>query len=196
MRFVLASHNKKKIAELYAILKDVFSDVEVVSLSDLGMNEEIEEDGETFEENALIKARVAAKTGAIGVADDSGLAVDALGGAPGVYSARYSGLGDEENNKKLLRELEGKKASERSAKFVSAVACVFPDGREFTFRGEAPGVILEEARGEGGFGYDPLFYVPELGMTYAELDKDTKNSVSHRARALGLFAAKMKEELL
>lgn len=193
MRFVLASHNKKKIKELYDILQSTLPGIEVISISDAGITEEIEENGTTFEENALIKARVAAGTGFIGVADDSGLCVDALKGAPGVYSARYSGMGDKANNEKLVRELEGKE--NRGAKFVSAIACVLPDGREFTVRGEVSGVILDKERGEGGFGYDPLFYIPSLEKTFAQLDSSEKNRISHRGKALALFAEEIKKYL-
>lgn len=193
MKFVLASHNKKKIKELYDILQSTLPGIEVISISDAGITEEIEENGTTFEENALIKARVAAGTGFIGVADDSGLCVDALKGAPGVYSARYSGMGDKANNEKLVRELEGKE--NRGAKFVSAIACVLPDGREFTVRGEVSGVILDKERGEGGFGYDPLFYIPSLEKTFAQLDSSEKNRISHRGKALALFAEEIKKYL-
>ena len=132
MKILLASHNKKKIAELQTLMCTVSSDIEVISMSDIGFNEEIIEDGETFKDNALIKSRTGAKLGYITVADDSGLMVDALNGAPGVYSARYAGeeCDDEKNNQKLLCALDGLSQDKRTAKFVSVVACSFPDGRE------------------------------------------------------------------
>ena len=154
MKIVLASRNKHKIKEWQATLGKYIDGVEILSLDDVGIYGEIEEDGVTFEENALIKARVAAGSGYIGVGDDSGLEVDALGGAPGVYSARYAGEhgDDEANNELLLKNLEDK--TDRSARFVCCIACVFPEDREKGnfFRGETEGEILKEYRGEGGFG--------------------------------------------
>lgn len=191
MKLLLASHNKKKIAELQALMCTVSPDIEVVSMSDIGFNEEIIEDGATFEENALIKSRTGAKLGFITVADDSGLMVDALHGAPGVYSARYAGeeCNDEKNNQKLLASLEGLSESERGAKFVSVVACSFPDGRDdIVVRGECHGRILDEYRGDGGFGYDPLFWHEPLQKSYAEMSADEKNSISHRGMAMKKFA--------
>ena len=191
MKVLLASHNKGKIAELQALLGKFSSDIEVVSMSDIGFNDDIVEDGTTFEENALIKARVGASLGYITVADDSGLMVDALDGAPGVYSARYAGeeCDNEKNNQKLLCELSGLPEDKRTAKFVSVVACVFPDGREdIITRGECPGIILDEYRGNGGFGYDPLFYYLPMKKTYAEMSADEKNSISHRGLAMQKFA--------
>ena len=196
MKVLLASHNKGKIAELQALLCRFCSDVEVVSMSDIGFNEDIVEDGNTFEENALIKARVGASLGYITVADDSGLMVDALGGAPGVYSARYAGeeCDNEKNNQKLLSELSGLPIAKRTAKFVSVVACVFPDGRDsIIVRGECPGVIINEYRGDGGFGYDPLFYYPEMKKTYAEMSADEKNTISHRGKAVREIAKQIGE---
>ena len=191
MKILLASHNKGKIAELQALLGQYNADIEVISMSDIGFNEEIVEDGTTFEENALIKARVGAKLGYITVADDSGLMVDALDGAPGVYSARYAGeeCDNEKNNQKLLLALEGLAPDKRGAKFVSVVACVFPDGRDsIVTRGECCGVILNEYKGNGGFGYDPLFYYPNMNKTYAEMSSEEKNSISHRGIAMKKFA--------
>ncbi|MBQ8387533.1 MAG: XTP/dITP diphosphatase [Clostridia bacterium] len=192
MKAVLASHNKHKIGELQAILAKHIPDIEILSLSDVGLEGEIVEDGATFEENALIKASFAARSGFLGIGDDSGLCVTALGGAPGIYSARYSGedADDKKNNEKLLSELGGK--SDRSAKFVCCIACVFPDGRRLTVRGETHGIILESADGEGGFGYDPLFYVPELGKTYALMGAEEKNAISHRGRAIERLADEIK----
>lgn len=192
MKAVLASHNKHKIGELQAILAKHIPDIEILSLADVGLEGEIVEDGATFEENALIKASFAAQSGFIGLGDDSGLCVTSLGGAPGIYSARYAGedASDKKNNEKLLSELGG--MSDRSAKFVCCIACVFPDGRQLTVRGETHGVILESADGEGGFGYDPLFYVPELGRTYANMSAEEKNAISHRGRAIERLADEIK----
>ena len=191
MKILLASHNKNKIAELEALLKTVCADAEVVSLSDVGFTDEIIEDGTTFEENALIKARTGARLGYITVADDSGLMVDALGGAPGVYSARYAGEdgNTEKNNAKLLAALQGVPQDKRTAHFVSVVACVFPDGKEdIVVRGECPGEILTSPRGKTGFGYDPLFWYAPFGKTYAEMTAEEKNSISHRGVAMQAFA--------
>ena len=202
MKIVLASRNPKKIRELRQLLSELLSGVEVLSLDDVGIMGDIEEDGTTFEENALIKARVAAGSGYIGVADDSGLAVDALGGEPGVYSARYAAQNnfagdhdDDGNNQCLLYNLRNVPDEERGGAFVCAFACVFPDGREFVVRGEARGVILHEYHGEGGFGYDPLFYFPQFGKTFAEVTPEEKHSVSHRGKAIRAFAKKLKEYL-
>ena len=149
MKAVLASHNKHKIGELQAILASAIPGIEILSLSDVGLEGEIVEDGANFEENALIKASFAAQSGYIGLGDDSGLCVDALGGAPGIYSARYSGedANDAKNNEKLLRELKGK--TDRRAKFVCCIACVFPNGEKITVQGETCGEILEDASGAG-----------------------------------------------
>lgn len=182
MKIAIATNNPGKLREIRAILGGFFD--EALSLSDLGIDIDIEETGTTLTENALIKARtIRDLTGLPALADDSGLMVDALGGAPGVYSARYAGEehDDKKNNALLLKNLEGKP---RDAKFCSVIALCYPDGRELTAEGSAPGVILEEERGTGGFGYDPLFFSPELGKTFAEATPEQKNSVSHRSRAL------------
>lgn len=192
-KFVLASNNKKKIRELRTILGKLLPECIVYSLSDIGFEGDIEENGTSFEENSIIKASVPARLGYIGVADDSGLCVDALGGAPGIYSARYSGKGDRENNIKLLSELEGKE--DRGAGFVCVMSAVFPDGRIVTARGEVRGTILTAPRGDDGFGYDPLFYCPELGKSFAEASADEKNAVSHRGRALAAFCEKLRKIL-
>ena len=213
MDIVLASRNKKKIAELEALLRELCGDVRVLSLDDIGYEGDIEEDGKTFEENAIIKASVPAAMGYIGVADDSGLCVEALGGAPGVYSARYSEEGsDEANNQKLLSALEG--ADNRKAKFVCTVACVVPDKlglaspadvaagafaadraktavKAFTVRGECAGTITKAPDGDGGFGYDPLFLSHECGKTFACLTPEEKARVGHRGRAMRAFAEKL-----
>ena len=192
MKFVLASNNKKKIGELRTILSSLMPGCEVLSLSDIGFTGDIKENGKTFRKNSVIKASVPAKLGYIGVADDSGLCVDALDGAPGVYSARYSGGGDQANIDKLLKELENVPDEKRTAKFVCVMSAVFPDGKVITARGEAPGVILRERRGEDGFGYDPVFYSTDLQKTFAEASSDEKNKVSHRGRALAAFCDELK----
>ena len=196
MKVVLASRNKNKIKEIRAIYRDIVGEaLDILSLDDIGYTDEIEENGSSFEENATIKASVPASQGYIGLADDSGLAVDALNGAPGIYSARYSGEGatDEKNNEKLLSELSG--VSDRSAKFVCVFSAVAPDGKNITVRGECPGVIAEGESGKGGFGYDPLFIYEPLKKTFGELTADEKNKVSHRARALALLIPKLSEFL-
>ena len=195
--FVLASANKNKIREFRQILCDRASeifgddtvDIELLSLSDIGFFEDIVEDGETFEENAAIKAVCVSKcTEYPCIADDSGLCVDALGGAPGVYSARYAGEhGDDEANiKKLLSELDGEE--NRSAQFVSAIAYAVAGELSFTVRGEAHGNILCEKAGEGGFGYDPVFECAHHKISYAEMSAELKNSVSHRRKAIERLA--------
>lgn len=194
MKLVLASRNRKKIKELETFLSEISSDITVLSLDDIVFHDEIVEDGATFAENSRIKASVPAGLGYIGVADDSGLEVDALGGEPGVYSARYSGEGanDEKNNKKLLAALAGVPDEKRTARFRTVVTCIFPDGDEIQAEGVCEGRILESPRGQDGFGYDPLFWYEPLGKTFAELTPDEKNSVSHRGRAMREFAAKLR----
>lgn len=200
MKMVLASRNQKKIEELRALLCEELGDVEILSLDDVGIVGDIEENGVTFEENALIKARVAASTGYIGIADDSGISVDALNGDPGVYSARYAAKcdfagdhDDEGNNQCLLYNLRDVPDEKRTGGYVCAVACVFPDGREFTVRGEARGRILHAYRGTGGFGYDPLFWFDQFGKTFAEITPQEKHSVSHRGKAIRALAARLKD---
>ena len=195
MKIVLASRNKKKISELNALLAKNIPGIEVLSLDDIGFEDEIVEDGETFEDNAYIKASTVARLGYIGVGDDSGLCVDALDGAPGVYSARYAGEhgDDAANNALLLKNLADKE--DRTARFVCAIACVFPDdvNTAHVCRGEVEGKIIDEYRGEGGFGYDPLFYYEPFGKTLAEMSAEEKNSISHRGRAIENFAQMLKE---
>ena len=189
MKIVLASRNKHKISELQTLLGKYIEGIEILSLDDAGIYGEIEENGNSFSENALIKAKAAAVSGYIGIGDDSGLEVTALGGAPGIYSARYAGgHGDDAaNNELLLKNLVG--VSDRSARFVCALACVFPDGREsLCVLGEAKGEIISEYRGTGGFGYDPLFYFPPLEKTFGELTAEEKNKVSHRSDAIKKLA--------
>lgn len=193
MKIVLASANAHKIKEWQATLGKFVDGVEILSLRDVGILDDIVEDGETFEENALIKAKAAAKAGYISIGEDSGLAVNALGGAPGVYSARYSGEhgNDSANNALLLENLKEKE--DRSAKFVCTIACVVPGASHpCFFRGETEGVILESAAGEGGFGYDPLFYYAPAQKSFAEMSGEEKNAISHRGRAIALFAQFLK----
>ncbi len=195
LKLVLASRNKKKIAELETLLGALSSKVQVLSLDDIGFTDDIVEDGDTFAANSLIKASVPARLGYIGVADDSGLAVDALGGAPGVYSARYSGEGasDGDNNKKLLSALADVPDEKRTARFCTVVTCAFPDGTNFQVEGVCEGRILHEPMGEGGFGYDPLFYYEPFDKSFAELTPDEKNAVSHRGKAMRAFVLKLTE---
>ena len=172
MRLVFASNNAGKIREVAKILNECFKeDVTLLSLKDIGFFEDIVEDGDTFEENALIKARTVARLGYLCIADDSGLEVDALGGAPGIYSARYSGGhgNDKENNLLVLKNLEGVPDEKRTARFTCAIACVTPEGEEFTVKASCEGRILHAEEGNGGFGYDPLFYVEEYGKTLASV---------------------------
>ncbi len=194
MKIVLASKNKHKIGELQVLLGAHIPDIEVLSLDDIGFEDDIIEDGESFEENAFIKASAIAKRGYIGLGDDSGLCVGALGGAPGIYSARYAGgHGDTDANNTLLLENLACK-DDRRAKFVCVICCVYPDEADkgYFFRGVTEGEIISDYRGEGGFGYDPIFYYPPLGKTFAELTPDEKNSISHRGRAIQLLAQKLK----
>ena len=194
MKIVLASRNRHKIKELEALLNKYIEDVEVISLDEAGIFGEIEENGSDFRENALIKARAAAASGYIGMGDDSGLCVRALGGAPGIYSARYAGEhgNDSANNRLLLENLKGK--TDRYAEFVCSIACVFPDGREICVDGKVEGRILEEPSGEGGFGYDPLFFYEPFGKTLAQTTPEEKNSVSHRGRAIEALALALREK--
>lgn len=193
MEIVLATHNQNKVKEIRGILSDIFQGCNVLTASEAGAADDVPEDGSTFEENAMIKARSVWKEGRIAISDDSGLCVNALNGEPGIYSARYAGepSDTQKNNAKLLRELSGK--ADRSAYFVCAIACILPNGESFTVRGTVDGVILENARGSEGFGYDPLFLYEPLGKTFAELTKEEKHSVSHRGRALGKLADELKK---
>ena len=186
MKVVLASHNQKKMVEMKAILSQM--GVEVLSQAEVGVDLEPEETGTTFEENARIKAQaVMQATGLPAIADDSGLMVDALGGDPGVYSARYGGPGLDDSGRwqLLLKNMAGE--SNRACKFVSVICCAFPDGGEVMARGECPGILAQGPSGDGGFGYDPIFYLPQLGKTMAQLTPAEKNQISHRARALAGF---------
>ena len=191
-RIIFATGNQGKMKEIREIMQDL--NVEVVSLKDIGLEVDIEENGTTFEENAIIKAKTIMElTKEVVMADDSGLEVDYLGKAPGVYSARY--LGEDTpytiKNNHIIKGLEGVEGQDRSARFVSVIACVLPDGTTLTTRGTIEGVIGYEEKGENGFGYDPIFYLPERGCTTAELSLEEKNRISHRGKALSM----MKEEL-
>ena len=190
MKMVLASKNPKKLEEMAVILSQL--GIEVVLESDVGVDVEVEETGTTFEENAALKAfAVMEAAGLPAIADDSGLCVDALGGGPGVYSARYGGEGltDADRYRLVLEGLQGQ--LDRGAKFVSAICCAFPGGDRVEARGECPGVIGYAPQGENGFGYDPIFFLPEKKKTFAQLTGEEKNAISHRGKALEKF----KEEL-
>ncbi|MGM9619665.1 MAG: XTP/dITP diphosphatase [Oscillospiraceae bacterium] len=194
MKFVLASQNRGKLAEMEEILSRL--GVEVVLQSDLGLSVEVEETGTTFMENARLKAvAVMQASGLPAIADDSGLCVDALGGGPGVYSARYGGgdLTDAEKVQLLLSNMRG--ASTRAAHFASAIVCAFPDGNELTAEGRVDGSIAYAPVGEGGFGYDPVFFYPAAGKTFAQLSREEKAQVSHRGNALRAFAKKLEDYL-
>lgn len=193
MKIALATNNKHKLEEIRAILNGCFE--QILSLSELGLDIEIEETGATLEENALIKAReIVRLTGMPALADDTGLMVDALGGAPGVYSARYAGEAhdDKSNRQSLLKNLEN--ATDRSAHFGTVIAVCYPDGSYLTAEGRVDGKIIFEERGEGGFGYDSLFYSEEIGKTFAEATPEEKNSISHRGRALRAMLEKLKAQ--
>lgn len=192
MRIIFATGNAGKMREIRSIMED--TGWEVLSMGEAGVRAEVEENGRTYEENALLKARaVAVHTGDVVLADDSGLEVDYLNKEPGIYSARY--LGEDTpysvKNAALLSRLAGVPDELRTARFVCAIAAVLPDGREMTVRAAIEGRIGHEEKGDNGFGYDPIFYVPELGKSTAELTEEEKNLVSHRGKALRL----MKEEL-
>lgn len=194
MRIVIATGNKDKVREINEILKG--TDFDAVSMKEIGIDPEIIEDADTFEGNALIKAKTVHElTGDYVMADDSGLCIDALNGAPGIYSSRFCGEDStyEEKFKKIFEMLKDVPEEERTAKFVCAIAVVRPDGSSFTVRGECYGVLHEKPMGEGGFGYDPIFYVPEFGMTTAQMTKDQKNSISHRGKALRAMVDKLSQ---
>ena len=191
-KMIFATGNEGKMREVRMILGDLGA--EILSLKEAGIQAEAEENGTTFEENAVIKAKeIMEKTGALVLADDSGLEVDALNGEPGIYSARYMGHETSYHikNKNLIERLEGKTGEERSARFVCAIAACFPDGRVLTPRGTMEGQIGYEEKGENGFGYDPIFYLPEYQCYSGELPLEEKNKLSHRGKALRL----MKEQL-
>ena len=193
MKVILASKNPHKLTELSAILSQ--HGFEIALESEYGLDIDVDETGTTFEENSLLKAEAVMKASGLPVlADDSGLMVDALDGAPGVYSARYGHKSsDGERTAFLLENMKDVPDGKRTAKFVCVSTCLWPDGRKIVARGECPGVITREVHGENGFGYDPVFYLPELGMTYAELPSEQKNAISHRARALQEFCRKYQQ---
>ncbi len=186
MKVVAATGNRHKLKEF----REIFPDWDIVSEREAGFSGEVEETGETFLENALLKARAVCRaTGQPALADDSGIVVDALGGAPGVHSARYSGGDDADNRALLLQNMQN--AANRDAHFTSAIALVFPDGREVTAEGSTFGTILREERGSSGFGYDCLFYSSDLKKSFGEATDEEKNSVSHRGRALAALREKL-----
>lgn len=186
MKIVLASNNAHKLQELRSILGELGMDV--VSQKEMGIMIEPEENGLTFEDNSYIKAKtIQDACGLCTIADDSGLMVDALDGAPGILSARFGGescVTDRDRLNYLLTCMKDVDDPHRSARFVSVITMLFPDGKKLVARGECPGTILREAHGENGFGYDPIFFVSEKGCTFAQLSADEKNAISHRARAL------------
>ena len=193
MKLILASNNQKKLKEIIEILGDRFD--EIVTLREAGIDHETVEDGETFLDNARKKAReIAELSGCCALADDSGICVDALGGAPGIYSARFSGEhgNDESNNALLLEKLRG--VSDRSAHFTCVVVLRWPDGRELSAEGRLYGQIAYEPAGEGGFGYDPIFYLPDRGCTDAQLPPGEKNRISHRGKALRALLEKLESD--
>lgn len=193
MKVLIATHNLKKREELRRILLPL--NIDVVMADEIGCElREAEETGETFEENALIKAKSGCEdSGLPCIADDSGLCVDALDGAPGIYSARYSGGNDDDNNRLLIKNLENVPDEKRTAKYVCAACCVFPDGKTITVRGECHGTISREPNGNGGFGYDPFFKCGD--KFFGEISAEEKDKVSHRGKALRLLAEKLKESL-
>lgn len=205
MDILLASRNRKKMAELAAILSADLPGLCLHTLDEVGYTQDIQEDGNSFEANALIKARAArcaaqaaGKKNWYGLGDDSGLAVDALNGAPGIYSARYAGgespSRDQDNNALLLANMKDVPDEARTARFICAIACVTPEGEEMVVRGACEGRILRAPRGNGGFGYDPLFFSTEGGKTFSELTGEEKNAISHRGRAIAALARVLKGE--
>ena len=195
---VIATNNAHKLEEIGSILEDF--EYNIYSLKDVDLGGvEIVEDGKTFEHNALIKARTIAKmTNMIAISDDSGLEVDAIGKKPGIYSARYAGENatDEDNRQKLMKALQNVPMSQRTARFVSAIAVVFPDGKEFVVRGTCEGKIGFEEKGNNGFGYDPLFIVDGYNKTFGEIPSTIKNTISHRANALKLMKTEFKKRVI
>ena len=190
MKLIIASNNAHKLTEMKAILAPFFDDVQ--SMREAGIEHETVEDGQTFMENALKKARELAEiSGCCAIADDSGLCVDVLGGAPGIYSARFSGVhgDDKANNRLLLQKLEG--VQDRGAHYTCAIALVWPDGKTVTAEDYLYGEIAHDERGSNGFGYDPLFLLPELGLRTAEISAEEKNRISHRGKALRQLVEKL-----
>ena len=194
MKLVLASKNQKKLVEMNDILSHL--GIEVCSEAEAGVDLEVEETGTTFEENSLLKAKaVMEASGLPAIADDSGLCVDCLNGAPGVYSARYGGEGLDDAGRYRMLLANMPKGQPRTAKFVSVITCCFPNGNVLTARGECPGTIAFAPMGEGGFGYDPVFFLPKLKKTFAQLTAEEKNAISHRGRALEAFQAELEAYL-
>ena len=196
-RIIFATGNENKMKEIREILGAL--PLEILSMKEAGVSADIVEDGKTFEENALIKARAICKlAGEMVLADDSGLEIDYLNKEPGIYSARYMGEDTSYHikNKSLIDRLEGVPDEKRTARFVCAIAAVFPDGKELVVRGTVEGIIGYEEKGENGFGYDPIFYLPERGCTTAELPPEEKNSISHRGNALRLMKDLLEREHL
>lgn len=195
MKLILASKNPHKLVEMSAILGAL--GLEVGLESEYGLDIEVEETGTTFEENSFLKAEAVMKaSGMPAIADDSGICVDALGGAPGIYSARYGNKSsDWERLEYLLEQTKNVPEGQRAAQFVCVITCLWPDGRKIVARGEMHGSLSFEARGENGFGYDPIFFLPEYGMTSAEIAPEVKNSISHRAKALQEFCRIYREEM-
>lgn len=194
---IFATGNENKMKEIREILGAL--PLEILSMKEAGISADIVEDGNTFEENALIKARAICKlAGEMVLADDSGLEIDYLNKEPGIYSARYMGEDTSYHikNKSLIDRLEGVPDEKRTARFVCAIAAVFPDGKELVVRGTVEGIIGYEEKGENGFGYDPIFYLPERGCTTAELPPEEKNSISHRGNALRLMKELLERERL
>lgn len=196
MKVILASQNQHKLAEIQAILSQY--DMELVLQSELGLQIDVEETGESFEENSLLKAQAVVKaTGLPAIADDSGLCVDVLGGEPGIYSARYGApecVTDRDRLNHLLARMRGVRSEERTARFVCVITLLYPDGRKLTARGSCEGMITLEPRGEDGFGYDPVFYVPSHGCTFAQMGAAEKNKISHRANALARLEQMLEEQ--
>ena len=192
-RLIFATGNAHKMVEIRAILGDLY---DVVSMKEAGISADIVEDGKSFEENALIKARAVAKlAGCMAMADDSGLEVDYLGKMPGIYSARFLGENTDYDikNRVIIDMVAKAPAADRTARFVCAMACVFPDGREYVWREAMEGRIGYKEEGENGFGYDPIFYLPEYGCTSAQLPPEEKNRISHRGKALEHLKAFLSE---
>lgn len=196
-RIIFATGNEGKMREIRRIMEDL--DVEIFSLKEAGIQADIVEDGSSFEENAVIKAKTVCElTNEVVLADDSGLEIDYLNGEPGIYSARYMGEDTSYRikNHNIIQRLDGVPEDKRTARFVCAIGAVFPDGRVITTRGTIEGIIGWEERGSNGFGYDPIFYLPEYGCSTAELSMDVKNKLSHRGNALRALKEKMFREHL
>ena len=193
-KFVLATHNPGKLKEMSAILAEL--GIQVVGPDELGIDVEVEETGTTFAENAMLKARaICAASGLPAIADDSGLCVDALNGGPGVYSARYGGEGLDDRGRTMLLLQNMRGQTTRAAHFACAICCVFPSGDTLTAEGRCEGAIAFAPMGEGGFGYDPVFLVPEKAKTFSQLTAEEKNAISHRGKALEAFQVKLREYL-